>query len=90
MQTQNAKLWPEIKGIRLFPIHEKCIGCVKVIVFEEFDGTYCRVYANPTALWHRGCPVATHVDWGNNEAQQGKKRAGQQKSRKKKAKRAGL
>jgi len=85
MQTAETKSWPEIQGIRLFPVHEKCIGCAKVTAFEGFDGSYCCVYANPTALWYRGCTVATHIDWSSSEQQQGKVRAGQQKSRKKKA-----
>ncbi len=70
MKINSTKGWPELEcGIRLFPIHEKCEGCAKVIVFDEFSDSYCRVYANPRALWHRGCAMATHVDWGSNEVQ---------------------
>lgn len=86
MKIQCTQGWPEFRGIRLHPIHEKCEGCAKVIDFDECDGSYCRVYANPPALWYRGCTMATHITWGNGETEQGKKRAGQQKSKKKKAK----
>ena len=93
METQSTKGWPEIKGVRLFPIHEMCEGCAKVIAFDEFDGFFCCVYYKPEIFWGNrgGCAVATHIDFSNGEVQQGKKRAGQQKglSKKEKAKRAG-
>lgn len=89
MKIENVRGWPEFGGIRLSPIHEKCEGCAKTIVSDEFDSSYCRIYANPPALWRRGCTMATHVTWGDNDTG-GRKRVGQQKgSRKKKAKRAG-
>lgn len=91
MKTQSTREWPEIKGVRLFPIHKMCEGCAKVTAFEGFDGSFCCVYHKPEIFWGNrgGCAVATHMDF-SNDTTQGKVRAGQQKgSGKKKARRAG-
>jgi hypothetical protein len=80
MQIVETRGQPEIKGVKLSPIHEMCKGCAKVIVFDEFDGSFCRVYRQPEIFWGNrgGCTMATHMDF-SKDAVQGKVRAGQQK-----------
>ena len=42
-------------------IHEKCIGCQKIVsVGEE---SVCSVYRDPVMWWDKmgGCPLATHT-----------------------------
>ena len=83
MQTCIAAA-PQIRGVPLEPIHERCNGCAKVIAFDGFDGLFCSIYRKPSVFWDRGgCAMATHVDFSVNK-EQGKKRAGQQKSKKSK------
>ena len=86
-KTKHSEIegvFPEIKGVTLTPIHKKCIGCQKIIVFDGFEGPYCSVYPNPSIFWRRGgCPIATHIKTTNNE-KVSKVRVGQQKQRKNK------
>lgn len=67
------------------PIHEKCNGCDRVVYHEETG--YCPAYAKPSMWWRQGsCLLGSHVEIGTDE-KTGKKRVGQQKSRKKKSRR---
>ena len=62
-------------------IVEQCVGCDRVVVFEE--SKFCRVFPEPAAKWRRGpCNMATHVKV-ESKVPEAKKRVGQQKQKKK-------
>lgn len=59
-------------------IVEKCQGC------ERTKDDFCVAYRDPSYWWRLGiCPLATHVRV-TIKSDDGKKRAGQQKQKKKK------
>lgn len=67
------------------PIHEECNGCDRIGYYEEVG--YCPAYADPSVWWRRGaCPLGSHVENGQKEVI-GKKRVGQQKSKKRRSRR---
>jgi hypothetical protein len=58
-------------------IVEECVGCKRV------DGSFCNAFISPKVKWHLGhCNLATHKVFVEDEIEE-KKRAGQQKSKKK-------
>lgn len=60
-------------------ISDRCLGCDNVM-----ENEYCRVYIFPDSKWRIGnCPLATHIKI-NPVEKLSKKRAGQQKQRRKK------
>jgi hypothetical protein len=83
METEATRVFPEIQGVPLKLIHERCKGCKEIIKFDGFEGDYCSVYPNPKVFWTRGgCPLSADVaDATDND--QIKKRVGQQKQKKK-------
>ena len=62
------------------PIIKKCEGCARI---EEINGTiFCSAYPRPYYKWRLGdCPLCTTIH--KMEGETGKKRVGQQKSKKK-------
>lgn len=67
------------------PISEECSGCDRVDYYEKIG--YCPAYADPSVWWRRGsCPLGSHVIIAENGQIIGKKRVGQQKSKKRKSK----
>jgi len=64
-------------GILCMEIVEECKGCNRI------DNGYCSVYINPKAKWRAGkrCPLASHLITLVED--EGKKRVGQQKQKKK-------
>jgi len=69
------------------PIHPKCDGCNRIIPQGEGRGTdarLCKAYAQPSIKWRNdwACPLATHIVIEADPKE--KKRAGQQKTKRKK------
>ncbi len=60
------------------PIVKECFGCARIM--EEDGIQKCKAYTHPNMHWRHGgpCGLATHVRV-EEEAEQGKKRVGQQK-----------
>jgi len=71
------------------PVVEKCIGCKNInkMIVKGVEGDYCIVYLYPETKWRSGdCPMATHLKV-EEKVSSAKKRAGQQKHKKKVKKR---
>ncbi|MFH1135207.1 MAG: PxxKW family cysteine-rich protein [Pseudomonadota bacterium] len=63
------------------PIVEQCQGCDRTVTNP--NGVFCRTFPDPAAKWRRGpCNMATHVKV-EVKKDEGKKRVGQQKQKKK-------
>jgi hypothetical protein len=63
------------------PIVEQCQGCDRTV--ETPAGVFCQSFPDPAAKWRRGpCNMATHVKV-EGKKDEGKRRVGQQKQKKK-------